>query len=434
MSGGMVLFNETGNVTIDLVNGGQAIANGSFAQISGYVVSGVVSGNVDISGTAAIGPYVSTNPIYRELNYRQATKEILARVEAAAIANPDMVQAAFRSVQNFGDRVVRKKYSELLIKHGASTQEEFIFAVEHNHSNALRNLLLDYDIDIAARDESGDTPLIKSVKSSFILIVRELVAAGADVDVRDAGGKDIFSLVQGRNGLAIIDVLEKARVINADELLSEKEKKALKYVTIAYYFTNYGGENYRDDAKYAANREKAIELLEKLSSCDKYTQDFLMSNSFVINNALSSNFRTWNFTQMQVTKILVNLAYHYGDKISGIAHLWSQDPAKILSVMNSLFDGAGNLVCHSMGEYAARVVAKTPEMKVEGEDGELVIGQNLWKNITSFLAPSDIVLSAGVTPADSGHAAVTLVGDADGDARPYIPDGDGMMYGPASLE
>lgn len=80
----------------------------------------------------------------------------------------------------------------------------------------MASKFIKYDADVNwVNDSDGNTPLLAAVRAGckngflpeMIEVVKQLLAAGADINAKGKDGKDVFELAKGKNGTAIYAVL-----------------------------------------------------------------------------------------------------------------------------------------------------------------------------------------------------------------------------------
>ncbi len=90
-----------------------------------------------------------------------------------------------------------EKLTALLLEHGANPEQRDIDDNVPLHFmrclGALRQMLR-YDVDVNAQNKQGETPLLVAVREGYDDIAKALIAAGANVNIRNAQGQTLLHL------------------------------------------------------------------------------------------------------------------------------------------------------------------------------------------------------------------------------------------------
>lgn len=90
-----------------------------------------------------------------------------------------------------------ERLTALLLEHGANSRQRDIEDNVPLHSmcclGALRQMLR-YDVDVNAQNKRGETPLLVAVREGYDDIANALIAAGANVNIRNAEGQTLLHL------------------------------------------------------------------------------------------------------------------------------------------------------------------------------------------------------------------------------------------------
>jgi hypothetical protein len=206
--------------------------------------------------------------------------------------------------------------------------------------------------------------------------------------------------------------------------------------------------------------ETTSSIEEKIESYDQETKNFIIKYRHLIRDPLpaflSSDFEQWEVSginrvyhgvgdghnkhklkigahtesgrwegELYSRELLVNLAYYYGDKISGIARLDGQDEKSVLKFLSRIIrdEITGDLHQYSVGEYAARVVCK---------DAGSGICPDIWEKIVSNLALGFIVSSNAAE--EKTEQGVTVVQTNGHDIAQGLADEDAYTAQQASSQ
>lgn len=138
----------------------------------------------------------------------------------------------------------------LLFERGVTIDEPagdwkgLMFAVSYRNHGTAR-MMLENGAGIDVRDEKGQTPLMRAVRSSDVEMVRMLLEYGPDVDAQDAEGRT-----------ALMYAAQRARTENLERLLAAGADPTLR---------DNNGRQAVDFAR-EKNRKKMIALLEAVPS------------------------------------------------------------------------------------------------------------------------------------------------------------------------
>jgi hypothetical protein len=368
------------------------------------------------------------NPIVQEMRNIGSRVSITSlsvddakRIDQLATENPALVQDAFERVSLLEHKA--KACMDILISHGADINAAAFS--KKTTSCVLKMLFTEYDVDINAPDAQGKTILHHYIEKDHVHIVCTLMALGADINIQDSEGRNVLQLAQTLNMTNIAKRIQKADYINKQ--FSPKEAKIIKAIVFVPAWNN--------DDEFKQHLDRAADIAHKISSYDQTTKDFIIKNNQLIDLSLEADFKKWSAEKMMPHNVLVNLAYHHGDKITGIADLWGAPKVSVVSFLDHIpVDQTNEVGGYSTTEHSARVLSKAPS--------DSFGGISAWKKITSYLSPHDIELkgatatgsSASSTNDTTAFGAIFSDGEVQLTGVNILHPGDGMTYGPADAD
>ena len=93
-----------------------------------------------------------------------------------------------------------------LLREGSTASIDILTAAAANAQRALEHLLAQPDTDVNARNVAGKTALHLTAPSGYLNATLQLVAAGADLRVRDNDGKTPYDLAAAAGQAAVASV------------------------------------------------------------------------------------------------------------------------------------------------------------------------------------------------------------------------------------
>ena len=205
---------------------------GDIDAIKRFAVVGVNVNAINEAGSTALH-----YAVYDMIGYEPVAIQYLTDIGAnPTIRNKDGITPLMLLVQGkTRSGVIHFPVAEVLVEAGANPNVQNFagetllhFATQQNKPERVKKFLLAGANSNIGNKVSGETPLMHAAKKGFVDVAKLLFGGGADIHIKDKGGRTALDYAKRIGNAELVSLLQKAELASDDELLALRKKALAK--------------------------------------------------------------------------------------------------------------------------------------------------------------------------------------------------------------